>query len=512
MIMKACRNVSVYSFIFRSDACPASAGGARQERIIPLFVKSLAWIGSSLLFLLISFTVSGQQGNIWSLQDCIDHAMENNLDIRLQRMEESRAGHDLTRSYANTLPSFNASSNASFNFGRSIDEVTNEFFTERVASQGMAATTSLNLFAGFRTINNIRYHMARQTALRHDTENLKNTITLTIANAYLQILYFEDMKDVTREQVELAGEQAEKTRILFDGGTVSRGDLLEMKAMVAEEEARLTGIQNNLEMSYLELKYLLELDPGKDFRIERPDISAEEQQMMMEPERVVDRALLIEPSVNSARQRIQMAEKSLDIRKGERYPTLSLHGALGSRYSDALKRMPNGNTNSIPLKNHTSQADITMMGGNGPLPETVPYVDQLRENYYRTVQLSLSIPIFNGLQTRNRIQHARIDLDRSRIQYEQSKNQLTQIIYEAYSDALGAWKNYESNTRVLEAARESYQYAEESFNLGVSSTLEYNEAKARLNRAEVNALQAMYEFVFMVKILEFYQGEGFVIG
>ncbi len=445
---------------------------------------------------------------IWGLQDCIDHAMENNLDIRVQRLEESRAGHDLTQSYASTLPSFQAATHTSLNFGRSIDEVTNTFFTERIATQSMAASGSLTLFAGFRTINNIRYQVARQTALRHDTRHIKNTLTLTIANAYLQILYFEDMLDVAGEQLELSRQQVEKTRVLYNGGSLSRGDLLEMKAMAAEEEARLTRVQNNLDMAYLELLYLLELDPGMAFRIRRPEISVEDQQLIHDPEMIVERALRIEPSVNAARQRIQMAEKGLDIRKGERYPVMSLNTALGSRYSEALKRVPN---NHSVKGNQPSDMAVAMMGGNGPLPETVPWSDQIRENYYRTAQLSLTIPIFTNWQTRTRIQHARIDIDRARIGYEQNKNQLAQIIHEAHSDAMGAWKNYQSNTTALEAARESWQHAEKSFGLGLSSTLEYNEARARLNRAEVNALQAMYEFVFMMKILEFYQGEGFVL-
>ncbi len=452
-----------------------------------------------------------QAQEVWSLQDCIDHALENNLEIRHQLLEESRARHDLNQSYANALPTLNLGGQASFNFGRSIDEVTNEFFTERIASQGMAASSSLNLFAGFRGINTIRYQTARHTALRYDTGNIENRMILTIANAYLQILYFEDMLDVATEQASLSRDQAERTRILFDGGTVSRGDLLEMRAIAAEEEARLTSLENNLRMAYLELIYLLELEPGADLQVERPAVEAVEQQILMEPDIVVEKALRIEPSVNAARQRIQMAEKGLDIRQGERYPTLSLHAALGSRYSEALKRFPENNASSIPLKNAPSTQDAGMFNNQGPLPETVPYVDQLKENYYRTVQLSLTIPVFNGWQSRNRIQHARIDLDRSRIHYRQRKKELSQTVYEAWSDAMGAWKNYQSNTTVLEAARESYQYAEESFNLGISSTIEYNEAKARLNRAEVSALQAMYEFVFLSKTLEFYQGEGFVL-
>ena len=464
---------------------------------------------TALLLLLSALGLHAQE--TWSLQDCIDYALENNLEIRHQMLEESRAQHDLQQSYASALPSLNLGSQASVNFGRSIDEVTNEFFTERIASQSMVASSNLNLFAGFRTINTIRYNIARQTALRYDTENIENNLTLTIANAYLQILYFEDMVEVAAEQAGLSGEQKENARILFEGGTLSRGDLLEMKAMASEDEARLTRMENNLRMAYMELKYLLELDPALDLLVERPDVEADEQQLLMQPGQIIDRALHIEPSVNAAKQRIQMAEKNLEIRKGERYPTLGLNTALGSRYSEAFKRFPDQNASNAALKNTTSTRNASMHNDHGPLPETVPYLDQLRENYYRSVQLSLTIPIFNGWQSRNRIQHARIDLDRSRIIHQQRKNEITQIIHEAWSDALGALKNYQSNVSVLEAARESYQYAEESFNLGISSTIEYNEAKARLNRAEVNALQAMYEFVFLSKTLEFYQGEGFVL-
>ncbi len=336
-------------------------------------------------------------------------------------------------------------------------------------------------------------------------------LTLTIANAYLQILYFEDMVDLATERVELSEQQAEKARILFDGGTISRGDLLEMKATAAEEEARLTRAENNLRMAYLELIYLLELDPAKEFRVQRPEVKTEEQQVLMDPERVVENVLHIEPSVNAAQQRMHMAEKGLDISKGERFPTLSLSASLGSRYSEAFKRMPDENTKGIPLKNQQYSAGAFAHNNNVPHLETIPYLDQLRENYYRSVQLSLTIPVFNGWQSRNRIQHARIDLDRSRINYEQRKKDITQTIYQAWSDAMGALKDYRSNMSVLEAARESYQFAEESFALGISSTLEYNEAKARLNRAEVSALQARYEFVFLIKTLEFYQGEGFIL-
>ncbi len=448
----------------------------------------------------------------WSLQDCTDHALENNLDIRRQRLDAERAGHDLVQSYANVLPTLGAGTSVGFNLGRSIDQVTNEFFTERIASQRMLASSDLHIFAGFRTINNIRYNLARQTAFRYDTEKMENDMILTIANAYLQILYFEDMLEVAQQQLEISRQQVERTRILYEGGTVSRGDVLETEAMAAEEEVRVTNTKNHLDLAYLELIHLLELDPEKDFSIEHPEIKIEEIPFLYDPGLVVEKALHIEPSVTAARERIAMAENGLAITRGQRIPTLSLHTGLGTAYSEAFKRVPNNLAKNTPAS-VTAQSPVMALDANNgmPAPETVPYRDQLSENYYRSVQLTLNIPIFNHLRVRTNVQHARIDLEQARIGYQRTKNNLSQIIHQAHADALAAYQEYVSNTKALEAAKESFQFSEQGFGLGLVSTLEYNEAKARLNRAEVSALQSVYEFVFKVKILEFYQGEGFVL-
>ena len=144
-----------------------------------------------------------------------------------------------------------------------------------------------------------------------------------------------------------------------------------------------------------------------------------------------------------------------------------------------------------------------------PVFETIPYRDQISENLFRAVQVTLQIPIFNNLRARTEIQHARIDKDRAQIQLERTKTRLNQLIHQSHADAMAAYQDYLSNTKALDAARESLSHADESFRLGLISTLEYNEAVTRFNRAEINLIQSTYEFVFMVKILEFYQGEGF---
>ncbi len=469
-------------------------------------------------FLLIAFSLSTawaqspKNDEVWSLERCIDHALENNLDVRIQRLHQARADHDLTQSYANLLPGINANTSFRMVYGRSIDQVTNEIFTERVESQNLFATGDLTLFAGFRTINNIRYNLARQTAFRYNTESMENDLILTIANAYLQILYLEDMLEVAAEQLELSREQTERTRILLQGGTVSRRDLLEMEAVEAEEQVRHTNIQNKLNLAYLELIHLLELDPADPFTVQRPNMEVAELRFLHNPDEVFEKALNIEPSLQAAQYRISMAEKGLAIANGERFPTISLNTSLESRYSGAYK-LPvtqNGNSRSEISTDGGSFAFSNPPNGGPPIRETVPYRDQLTENYARSAMVTLRIPIFNQFQVRTRIQHARIDLDQARMTYEQTRNNLSRIIHQAHADALAAYESYNSNAKALEAARESYNYAEQGYTLGRVSTIELNEAKARLNRAEINLIQSMYEFVFKVKILEFYQGEGFV--
>ncbi len=448
----------------------------------------------------------------WSLERCINHALQNNLDIRNQRLQLEGAGHDLAQSYMYMLPAINAGSRLGVNYGKSTDEVTNEIFTERIVSQRMSANASLTLFSGFRTINNIRYQLARQTAFRFDTEKHQNDLILTIANAYLQIMYFEDMLEIRAEQLELSRQKVSHTRILLNGGTLSQRDMLEMEAIAAEYEVAYTSIDNQLNLSYLELIHLLELDPEDDFRIERPELQISEKQFFYDAAAIFENASHIEPGLGAARERILMAENGLAMVKGERMPTLSLGAELGSAYSNVFERLKEPNNNTRALHGHPAyKLPVSKNDELPPVWETIPYRDQLSENYSRNAHITLNIPIFNHFQTRTRVQQARIQVDQARNNYERTKNQLTRVIHQAHADAKAAYAEYLSNAKALEASEASFAFAEEGFNLGRVSTYEYNEAQARLNRAQINMLQSMYEFVFKVKILEFYQGEGFVL-
>jgi outer membrane protein len=424
---------------------------------------------------------------VWSLERCLNHAMTHNLSIQQQRLSGNRAENDLKQSMGALLPNLNAGSNQGFNYGRTIDRFTNEFATERVSFQDMYLSTEVNLFAGFQQINNIRMNLARNTAFRYDTEKFQNDIILSIASAYLQILYFEDMVEVAGQQLAVSQQQVERTRILLEGGTVARGALLEIEAQASQEELNLLNAQNNLTLANLELIHLLDLDPGQAFAIERPSLEVSDTYIFYRPGDVFEKALGHEPSVLASQFRIDMAEKSLEMSRGERYPRIAFTSYIGTGYSGAARRLEN------------------------MVPVSIPYRDQINDNFNFAMQLRLQVPIFNRFQVKTRIQNAQLDLENARLVSDITRNNLNKTIQQAHADALAAYQKYQGTLKSQDAFQESFHYAEQRFNLGMLSSIEYNEAKARMARSEIEALQSKYEFIFKVKILEFYQGEGFVL-
>lgn len=445
----------------------------------------------------------------WSLQDCIDHAIQHNIELRLQRLNEQDTEFSVEQSYANFLPSLNASFSQGYSFGRSVDPFTNEFSTERIMRQNSGATSSVVLFAGFQNVNYLRYNLLRNTAFRYDTEKLQNEIILTIGAAFMQVMYSEDFVETAEQQVEVISQQLERTRALFEGGTLPRGSVLEIEARLAEEELNLITARNNLRMAYIELIQLLDLDPADEFIIERPDTQVDEQFVILDAESVFEKAMQVQPAIMAANSRIMMAEKQIEIDRGRRSPVLSLNADLGTGFSEAAMQFA-GREELGPMQiGYLEDNTPVFTDGYNNIMEIKPYRDQIRDNFYQYVGLSLRIPIFNRWEVRTRIQHSRVDLLRARDQFELTRNNLNKAIQQAHADAQAAYQKYEATIKSLDAFNESFHYTRQRFDLGMVSSVEFNESQTRLARAEREALQAKYDYIFKVKIMEFYMGEGF---
>jgi outer membrane protein len=448
-----------------------------------------------------------QEGRLWTLEECIDHAWENNLQLQQQKLSVDLAGENLTQSRANLFPTLNASASHSYNFGRRVDPFTNEFSTETVRTNNFGISTNLNLFSGFQVQNAIRQNRLDLEASQYDMERSYNDVALMVASAYLQVLFSIELVENAQNQVEISKQQVDRTTRLVEAGTLPRGSLLTIQAQLATEELQLVNAQNQLDLAYLNLIQIMFLPEDTEFAIAFPDVEiAVDEEPDRSPMQVYRVALNRQPEIRSADIRIASAERGLAIARGGHSPRLSLSGSYGSGYSEASLEIFDEQPTGL------NQVFITDDGVTVLNPVTQfrtrrkPFGDQISDNLNRSIGLFVSVPIFNNYQVKSSIGRSQINLENARLQSQIVREQLFQTIQQAHADAVASLKRYAATEKNVVALEESFRYTEQRFNVGMVNSLEYNDAKNRLSAAQSELLQSKYEYLFRMKILDFYLG------
>jgi len=443
-----------------------------------------------------------------SLEQCIEKAWKNNLQLRQQQLSVEIAEENLVQSKAAQLPNLNASATHIYNFGRTIDLFTNEFATNMVLSNNFSLSSGVNLFSGFQVQNTIRQNELELEAGKFDLEKSYNDVALMVASAYLQILFSNELVSNVSNQIEITRLQVERTNKLVDAGTLPRGALLTVQAQLATEELQLVNARNQLDLAYLNLRQILFLTEEEAFTIDIPEIEIDiQEEYPYSPLQVYRIAVGEQPQIRSSELRIGSAERALAIARGSRSPMLSLRGSFGTGYSGAQREITD------VVVTGTSPIGATELGEivYGPQLEYTtrvkPFSDQLRDNLNQSVGLFLSIPIFNNYQINANISRSRIGLENARLQNQIAKEQLFQTIQQAHADASAAMKRYIASDKNVLALQESFRHTQQRFDVGMVNSIEFNDAKNRLAAAQSELLQAKYEYIFRVKILDFYMGE-----
>ncbi len=443
----------------------------------------------------------------WSIEDCINHAVENNLRIQQQRLGVNIARENLRQSQAGRLPSLNANASHSYNYGRTLDPITNEFATERVQSNNFSVSSGVTLFSGFQIRNNVERDRYELQASMFDVETMEKDISLAVASAYLQILFSKEMVEMAENQLEVTRQQVERTRQLVDAGTLARGSLLTMQAQEASEELQLVNAGNQLRIAYLDLMQLLDLREDYDFRIDVPEIDIIESDVVdYSPMQLYDTAVQIQPDIRSADLQVRSAEKGYDIARGGYSPRLSISGSMGTGYSEARLEITEVIEADPQFIGQTASGEAVFGPSFNYDYDIIPFRDQIDDNLNRSIGLFLQIPIFNNLQVRSNVNRSQIALENVRLQRQIVRDQLYKTIEQAHQDAEAALQRYSATEKNLQALEEAFRYTEQRFNVGMVNTIEYNDAKNRLSEAQSELLQSKYEYVFRVKILEFYIG------
>ncbi len=452
------------------------------------------------------FTVlQAQEVRIWSLEDCVDHAIENNLRIQQQKLGVDIADENLRQTRSLRFPNLNSNVTHSYNYGRTLDPLTNEFATERVQSNNFSISSGVTLFSGFQIRNSVERDRYNLEASRLDVETMINDISLAVASAYLQILFAGELVEVAASQLDITRQQVERTAKLVDAGTLARGSLLTIQAQEASEELQLVNAENQLRLAYLDLMQLLDLRDDGTFQIEMPDIEIiPSGTVEHSPLQIYDTAVQIQPNILSADMRVESAKKDYDIARGGRSPVLSMSGSMGTGYSEARLKIVEIIDDKMVGKMASSEALFD------PLPpmetQVIPFWDQVEDNFNRSIGLFLRIPIFNNYQVRANIGRSQIGVENARLQRQIARDQLYKTIEQAHQDAHAALQRYMATEKNVQALEEAFRYTEQRFNVGMVNTIEYNDSKNRLTAAQSELLQSKYEYVFRVQILDFYLG------
>jgi outer membrane protein len=421
----------------------------------------------------------------WTLEECIRHAIENNIDLKLRTQEQATREIELNTSRHSWLPDLNAGIGQNFDFGRSPSK--DDVIVDRnSASSSASLQLSMPVFDGMRIPNDIAARRLNLLAATEALNKAKEDLAVGVASYFLQALYNKEILTIAELQVALISEQAKKTEALVAAGKVPASQLYDIRAQQAKDEVTLTEARNNVSLALLDLAQSLELERlGIHFDIAVPDIKdvvEEYTGSIVPPDHVYQNAVAIKPQIREQEYLLESQRKMLKVAQSGYYPKLNLNASYSNgyyHYSD-------------------SGTDNAVNPGFG---------DQWRQNERKTVGLSLSIPIFNRFEVRNSVRSARVAIINRELMMENSKKTLYKEIQQAYHNATAAQEKYVSSGKSVEASKLAFTYAEERYGAGKSTVFEYNESKTKYAQSLSEQAQAKYEFIFRTKILDFYNGK-----
>ena len=453
-------------------------------------------------------TSNKAQNKVWTLEDCIEYALENNLQVQQNELSQKLAGFDLQQAKYNVLPDVNGFISHAYNFGQTIDPFTNQFANTQVRSNSFSASSTFTIFNGFRNINTIKRNQAQLKSSQFDLEKMKNDISLNIANSFLGILFNQELLKNAESQLKVTQLQIDRIEKQVKAGALPEGALKDINAQFASEELNVVNAENQLNISKLNLAQLLRLESFEDFEIVSPNLSSfEGVKELVSPEALYLSALETMPEVKSAEYSLYSAHKNTQIARSGYLPTLSVSGSIGTGYSGANRQVVGFRDPQV-----IQTADFTRSGEDiftttaTPIFKDKPFSEQFSDNENKSIRFSLTIPIFNRFSARLGVKRAIIQEQVSDLNYESAKLTLRQNIESAHNDAASALKRYRAAEKSVAALETSFAYTQERYNVGIINSFDFNNEKNRLINSQSELLQAKYNYIFSTKVLDFYQG------
>jgi len=414
----------------------------------------------------------------WSLRECCDYAVANNISIKQQENQRRQQEIQLSTSKNSRLPDLSGSVGQNFSFGRGLT-ADNTYSNTNTSSTSFSLGTSVPLFTGFQIPNQIKLDQLNLEAATADLEKAKNDIRMQVAQAYVQILYDMEIADVAHRQIEIDSAQVARLQAFVNNGKASEAELSQQRATLANSTLTATQADNNTRLALLTLTQLLELPSPENFNIVRPDISGISgitDLSGLTPDAIYAEALGIKPEILSQQLKLKGTEHSIKIAQAGNYPTLSLSGGMGTNYYTTSGFKSDG------------------------------FGSQLKNNFSQYIGLNLNVPIFNRFQTRNSIRNARIAQENQQLALENTKKTLYQDIQKVYYNALNAQAKEKASRQAVSTANDAFHLTQAKYENGKATITEFNEAKNNYLKAESDLVQARYENIYQQALIAFYRG------
>jgi outer membrane protein len=477
-------------------------------------IKKILTIG----FIALNGLAFGQE--TWSLEKCVSYAQENSRLVKQSQVGVSNAKLSQKLADYDRYPSVSAGSNFGLNFGRSVNPSTYAFENRSTNFQSWSLNANVILYNGGRLNNAVRQSELDIKASQADLENSASTIALQVAQAYLQILLFDEQLENARKRIQTTQSQLDRTERQIKAGQIAPNAKYDLLAQVARDEQQIVTAANNVELSYLNLKNLLELSPEKDIKIEKPSVvapkDANPENFMFKA--VYAQALGNQPQIKAGEYRIKSAEVGVKMAQALLLPSVSASAGVSTNYSSTLLDFTKQPDVTGVKFDYGKPRDVKVNGTNAKIqnfeivegellfPNT-PYFNQLDNNLGQGISLNLQIPIFDGFSRKIGIQRQKLNVENQTLALDAQKQQLKTDVQNAIASARAAKKQFEASTKTFEAQRAAYDAADKRLASGSGNSFELTQAKNNLDTAERDVTVAKYDYLFRLKIVEFYEGK-----
>jgi outer membrane protein TolC len=460
--------------------------------------------------LLFGFSIQAQTKK-WSLEECVKYAIDNNISIKQTQLDSKTADIGKKDAIGNFMPSLNSNASHSWNIGLNQNVTTGLLQNQTTQYSSFGASVGVDIYKGLQNQNTLRKANLSILAAKYQLTKMQEDIALNVANAFLQVLFNKENLKVQQEQKAINEKQLTRSEELVKAGSVPRGDLLDIKATVASDNQKVVAAENALLISKLSLAQLLQLKEFYDFDVtDETTVKDENNILAQTPVAIYEKAKEQRTELKIAKTNLEIAEKNVAIAKGGFQPTLQGFYNFNTRagYSDVITGYVPNTTNPTSVVGYVEGTNQNVLHANSMpvVGSAAPVLDQFRDNKGQSFGAQLSIPIFNGFAARNNVERSKVSLEKSKIAVEQEELALQRNVYTAFTEAKGGLTADESSLAALDARQEAYNYAKEKYAVGMMNSFDFNQAQTLLSTAQSEVLRTKYDYIFKIKILEFYFG------